>query len=67
MSRSASKAPGAQKFVTWRVALPAPRTSTGTFSAGPYAGVSVVRARADGIANSPPAVLCSENVELRGT
>jgi hypothetical protein len=32
---AAREAFGRQKFETWRVAEPAPRTSTGTFSAGP--------------------------------
>src|SRR3954465_14540224 len=53
MSFSAwSHPPGPPKFVTCRVAFPAPRTSTGTSSAGTYAGGSTEEHRADGRATS---------------
>jgi hypothetical protein len=60
MSLSApSKAPGTRKFVTWRVADPAPRISTGTSCATTTAGSKRLVARADASATSQPSSLMS--------
>ena len=55
------------KFVTWRVAGPAPRISTATSSAGPYRGVSRRSQRAVANATSPPDAETIVTVASRGT
>ena len=62
-----SHTPGTPKFVTWRVALPEPRTSTGTPSAGPYFGVRRFVQRAIGSATSHPSTEDSSTEASRGT
>jgi hypothetical protein len=52
-----SQTPGTPKFVTWRDAGPAPRTSTGTSVAGPYLAGSRFSHIADGSATSAPRAL----------
>jgi hypothetical protein len=66
MSLSHSNAPGEQKLLTWRLAWPAPRSSTGTSSAGPYRGSSRRVQRALGMANAPPPRLVTVTVASRG-
>ena len=66
MSLSQSNASGEQKLLTWRLAWPAPRNSTGTFSAGPYRGTSRRVQRALGMANAPPSWLVTVTAASRG-
>ena len=54
ISESASKTPAVPKLCTWRLQLPAPRSSTGTSPAGHAGGWAAARsARAPQIANRP--------------
>ncbi len=62
-----SQTPGTPKFATCRVAGPAPRISTGTSSAAPYAGGSARSQRDDGSATSAPASDTSEKELSRPT
>lgn len=62
-----SHTPGVPKFVTCRVARPAPRTSTGTCSAGPYLGSSRFRHRAVGSATSMPSSVDNSTSAFLGT
>src|SRR2546429_9323045 len=66
MSLSQSNTPGEQKLLTWRLAWPAPRSSTGTSSAGPYRGTSRRVQRALGVANAPPSRLVTGTGGARG-
>lgn len=59
------KASGVQKLFTWRLATPAPRSSTGTSSAGTYRAVRRRSHRADGSANRP--LPRTRTVASRGT
>ena len=67
ISASASKASGVQKLLTWRLAAPAPRISTGTLSAGWWRNGSRASHTADGRAKRPPPGLVICAVASRGT
>ena len=66
-SSASDQTSGLKKLVTWRVDWPAPRSSTGTASAGPYRGGRFVAQRAVAIATSPPPSAVSVTVVSRPT
>ena len=65
--RSAANASGAQKLLTWRLAWPAPRSSTGTSGAATWRASRRRSAREEGRANRPPSCEVTSTRASRGT